>query len=153
MYAKITICNANDLKDTYEYLQMNNYSVERVENHLYVLEDELEFVETILSEHCIDYSVEDRNDIKRFYGDNEVIEYGKYKLDKYDWEKVKVNGDKVILCGTDLVYTDDFFNFANEMISKFSLEEDVEVAELRDAFQELFESITGYKFMDVYNEY
>jgi hypothetical protein len=40
------------------------------------------------------------------------------------------------------------------MISKFSLdEEDVEVAELRDAFQELFEGITGYEFMDVYNEY
>lgn len=151
MYAKIDIYSgANELEN---HLNMNGYHFTRIGNEFFILEDEVAYVKTIMDENNVTYTSEDIDGLIHFYNEGEAINYGK-RLDKYDWEKVRVGDDKVILCGTNLVYTDDFFNFANEMISKFSLdEEDVEVAELRDAFQELFEGRTGYKFLDVYNEY
>ena len=154
MYEKITIHNAKDLADTYEYLQMNNYSVERVENHLYVLEDELVEVKTILTEHTIIYEVEGNDDFKHFYNYEEAINYGKNNLEsKYDWEKVIIGDQPTILCKTNLSYTDLFSGLADELIDEFRFEDNIEMAELRDAFMEVFEEKTGFVFFDVFNEY
>lgn len=154
MYEKINIYNAKAVAGIYEYLQMNNYSVERFENHLYVLEDELVDVETILTEHTIIYEVEGKELYKHFHNYESAVNYGKNNLkNKYDWEKVIIGNQPTILCATNLSYTDLFSKLADELIDEFRFEDNIEMAELRDAFIEVFEEKTGFAFFNVPNEY
>ena len=88
---------------------------------------------------------------KEFSSEKEAKEYGK-NFNKYDFEKVKIDGKDVFLCGTDLPYEEDFFNFASELIEKFGLISTDE-AGLRDALIESFEKYTQTKFVTVCDEY
>ena len=150
MYEKINIYNAKAVAGIYEHLQMNNYSVERFENHLYVLEDELVDVETILTEHAIIYEVEGEELYKHFHGYGNAVLHGKINLkNKYDWEKVIVADQPTILCKTNLSYIDLFSKLADGLIDEFKFENSIEMEELRGAFIKAFEEKTGFILLDV----
>lgn len=148
MYAKIDIYSgANELEN---HLNMNGYHFTRIGNEFFILEDEVDYVKTIMDENNVTYTSEDIDGLIHFYNEEEAINYGE-RLRKYDWEKVRVGDDNVILCGTCLPYIDDFHAYASEILEKFEF--DIESAELRDAFIEAFEEKTGYRFMDVYDTF
>lgn len=150
MYEKINIYNVKAIDDIYKYLQMNNYSVECSENHLYVLEDELVEVETILTEHAIIYEVEGEELYKHFNDYGNAICYGKINLkNKYDWEKVIVADQPTIICKTNLSYIDLFSKLADGLIDEFKFENSIEMEELRDDFIKAFEEKTGFILLDV----
>ena len=58
MYTKITITDGN-VKEICEHLDNNGYNFEAINCNLYVLEDEVSYVETILAEWGVDYMVND----------------------------------------------------------------------------------------------
>lgn len=58
MYTKLTIIYGN-VKEICEHLDNNGYNFEAINCNLYVLEDEVSYVETILAEWGVDYMVND----------------------------------------------------------------------------------------------
>lgn len=58
MYTKLTIIYGN-VKEICEHLDRNGYNFEAINCNLYVLEDEVSYVETILAEWGVDYMVND----------------------------------------------------------------------------------------------
>ena len=58
MYFKVEIEQSMDIDGLCSHLEMNGYNFERIHNHLYVFEDELSYVETIMQDRHIIYGIE-----------------------------------------------------------------------------------------------
>lgn len=56
-YAKITIIKGN-MSRLVDHLEMNRYTFDRIGQSIYVLEDEVDYVETILQDWKYDYDFE-----------------------------------------------------------------------------------------------
>ena len=62
MYYKITITDGN-VTEICEHLDSNGYTFEAIHCNLYVLEDEMDYVETILFDHGANYMVNDEYEV------------------------------------------------------------------------------------------
>lgn len=98
----------------------------------------------------------------------EAKEYGK-NFGKYEYQMILVNGEKKILCGTDMVYEEAIWGnvyeiiktmyerFATpEMLEEFDDDESAlvdETSEVRDQIIEWFEETMDVEFVNVYDEY
>lgn len=80
------------------------------------------------------------------------------KLGKYEHTRVMLNGEEVIVCGTDMAYEDMIYGRSHLLISELNKRFDLEIDEtnfatdLRDAVLSLLENY-GVTFVDVFDEY
>lgn len=75
MYNKITVISG-DMEELCNHLDMNGYNFERINQNLYVDEEETDYVETIMADHDVDYLI------------NDEMEYPDYKLEKL-WDDLE----------------------------------------------------------------
>lgn len=75
MYNKITVISG-DIEELCNHLDMNGYNFERINQNLYVDEEETDYVETIMADHDVDYLI------------NDEMEYPDYKLEKL-WDDLE----------------------------------------------------------------
>ncbi len=62
MYDKLDIISG-DINELCEYLDNNGYNFERINQNLYVFEDETDYVETICAEHGVSYWKNDCDEV------------------------------------------------------------------------------------------
>ena len=88
--------------------------------------------------------------------DDEELQY----MGRYQWQKVKVNGEEVFACSTNQQYEDILWGGTYEMLDKlfehFELKGKFDASDyaptIRDNILEMLED-EGIKFVDVYDEY
>lgn len=93
--------------------------------------------------------------IKQMQNDEELQSMGRYQ-----WQKVKVNGEEVFACSTNQQYEDIIWGGVHEMLSElfkhFELEGKFDASDyasdIRDNILEMLED-EGIKFVDVCEEY
>lgn len=81
-------------------------------------------------------------------------------MGRYQWQKVKLNGEEVFACSTDQQYEDIIWGGIYEMLSElfkyYELESEFDASDyasdIRDKVLEMLED-EGVKFVDVYDEY
>lgn len=111
--------------------------------------------------------------MRRFQSMPEMIEYGRKKMGKYDYEKVLFQDKVIILCGTDAAYESGIWNSLHKEITDFFtqfsavLENDIckddrknssdtvtdTASELRDIVIRNFEDFYGVQFINVWKAY
>lgn len=106
--------------------------------------------------------------IKSFNTIEEAKSYGK-NFGKYEYQMILVNGEKKILCGTDMVYEEaiwgNVYEIIKTMYERFATPEMIEendddesalvdeTSEVRDHIIEWFEKTMDVEFICVYDEY
>lgn len=93
--------------------------------------------------------------IKQMQNDEDLQSMGRYQ-----WQKVKVNGEEVFACSTNQQYEDILWGGAYEMLDKlfehFELKGKFDVSDyasiIRDNILEMLED-EGIRFVDVCDEY
>ena len=81
-------------------------------------------------------------------------------MGRYQWQKVKVNGEEVFACSTNQQYEDIIWGGVHEMLSElfehFELKSEFDASDyasdIRDKVLEMLDD-EGIKFVDVYEEY
>lgn len=80
------------------------------------------------------------------------------KLGKYEHTRVMLNGEEVIVCGTDMAYEDQIWSRSYLLISELSKRFELDVCltdfatDMRDSVLSLLENY-GVTFVDVFDEY
>lgn len=95
--------------------------------------------------------------MKKFNSNEAAIAYGKdingdFYKNGYSWEKIKVNGELIILCKDCREYQDACYGFFYEMINKFHME-NICPEDHEWGLVNIVEQIFGCKFLDVYDEF
>ncbi len=100
------------------------------------------------------------SEAKTFHDDMEAKEYGK-NFGKYEFEKIKVEDEDVILCGTDQAVETDLWGGALELVENFcrmlgTVDKDFETdmaSKIRDLVISEYEKDKKVRFLNVYDEY